>query len=73
MIKQVYCFWKTDPHAFIKRLLPELALNQVNIYKADRMLERCRAKKTYSDLYKTAELLYKEIMLEEREKALMNK
>lgn len=66
-------FWKTDPHAFIKRILPELALNQVNIYKADRMLERCRAKKTYSDLYKTAELLYKEIMLEEREKALMNK
>ena len=66
-------FWKTDPHAFIKRILPELALNQVNIYKADRMLERCRAKKTYSDLYKTAELLYKEITLEEREKALMNK
>ena len=66
-------FWKTDPHAFIKRILPELALNQVNIYKEDRMLERCRLKKTYSDLYKTAELLYKEIMLEEREKALMNK
>ena len=66
-------FWKTDPHAFIKRILPELASIQVDIYKADRMLERCRAKKTYSDLYKTAELLYKEIMLEEREKALMNK
>ncbi len=66
-------FWKTDPHAFIKRILPELALNQVDIYKSDRMLERCRAKKTYSDLYKTADLLYKEIMLEEREKALMNK
>lgn len=66
-------FWKTDPHAFIKRILPELALNQVDIYKSDRMLERCRAKKTYSGLYKTADLLYKEIMLEEREKALMNK
>ena len=67
-------FWKTDPYAFVKRILPQLALNQVQIYRDDnKLLERCRAKKTYSDLYKTAELLYKEITLEEREKALMNK
>lgn len=66
-------FWKTDPYAFAKRILPELAAYQVNIYREDRLLERCRAKKTYSILYKTAEMLYKEIMLEEREKALMDK
>lgn len=57
-------FWKIDPYDFIKRALPKLAEHQVEIFRSDKLLERCRSKETYENLKMKGENIYKDIMLE---------
>lgn len=54
-------FWKIDPFEFIERALPALASIQIEIYKNDGMLERCRARETYRTLYREAICTFREM------------
>lgn len=57
-------FWVTDPYQFIQRALPELAKNQVDVFKKDKFLEKCRSKDNFKNLRTIAGSIYKDIMLE---------
>lgn len=55
-------YWKVDPMEFIETALPNLSSIQIEIYRADRMLERCRAKETYRTLFREAICTYREMV-----------